>query len=102
MEIEAHQRLLSAYIRQGNVDDAKLEYEEVLKGFESRTRAGADDPFTRYYVACAHAVMGDRDRALESLEFAARLRPLFTSERAKIEVDLKSLSSESRFADLIK
>jgi serine/threonine protein kinase/tetratricopeptide (TPR) repeat protein len=92
MEIEAHQRLLSAYIRQGNADDAKLEYEEVLKGFESRTRAGADDPFTRYYVACAHAVMGDRDQALESLEFAARLRPLFTRERVQIEVDLKSLS----------
>jgi serine/threonine protein kinase/tetratricopeptide (TPR) repeat protein len=102
MEIEAHQRLLSAYSRQGNADDAKLAYDEVLKGFEARTRAGADDPFTRYYVACAHAVMGDRDRALESLEVAARLRPLYTRERAKIEVDLKSLSSEPRFADLIK
>ena len=31
-------------------------------------RAGADDPFTRYYAACAYALRGEPEPALESLE----------------------------------
>jgi tetratricopeptide (TPR) repeat protein len=99
--IEIHQHLASAYLRQGNLDDARAAFEQAIKGFEQRVQAGADDPFTRYYVACAYAMMGERDRALESLERAARERPHFTIERAKLEIDFESLRADARFRALV-
>jgi len=99
--IEVNQRLASAYVRQGNLDDAQAAFKQVTKGFEQRLQMGADDPFTRYYVACAYAMMGDRDRALESLEKAVQERPHFTIERAKREIDFESLREDARFQQLI-
>jgi len=99
--IEVHQRLTSAYVRQGNLDDARATFEQVIKGFEQRLEVGADEPFTRYYVACACAMMGERERALECLEKAARMRRQFTVERAKLEVDFESLREDVRFQELL-
>jgi hypothetical protein len=62
---------------------------------------GADDPFTRYYIACLHALRGDAARALDSLERAAAKLPALTAARARRDVDLESLSAEPRFRALI-
>jgi hypothetical protein len=62
---------------------------------------GADDPFTRYYAACASALLGRTDEALAHLIKAAASRPAFTAARAAIEPDLEPLREEGRFRELL-
>ncbi len=100
--IEVNQRLVSAYARQGNREEAERAFEQVMKGFEARLQKGADEPFTRYYVACAYAMMGDKDKALECLEKAASSRRAYMVERAKREIDFESLRDDERFRKLIE
>ncbi len=100
--IEVNQRLTSAYLRVGSNEDARTAFERVIEGFEARLDAGVDDPFTRYYVACAHAMMGHTESALNYLVHTAQMRRLFTVERAKIEPDLESLRADSRFQQLVQ
>jgi serine/threonine protein kinase/tetratricopeptide (TPR) repeat protein len=99
--IEVNQKLVSAYIRQGNKEDARMVFDQLMKGFESRLAAGADDPFTRYYVACACAMMGEKDRALEHLKNAVDGRRNFNVARAKVEIDFERLRDDERFKALI-
>lgn len=99
--IEVHQKLVSAYMRQGNLEDARTAYEQVTKGFEARLALGADEPFTRYYVACASAMMGDKAAALEHLTNAIEGRRNFNAARARVEIDFVSLRDDSEFQSLI-
>jgi pentatricopeptide repeat protein len=100
--IEVNQKLVSAYVRQGNLEDARKVFAQLIKGFESRLAADADDPFTRYYVACACAMMGEKDRALEHLKKAIGGRRNFNIARAKVEIDFESLRDDERFKALIR
>jgi serine/threonine protein kinase/tetratricopeptide (TPR) repeat protein len=102
MLIEVNQRLTSAYLRQGNEDDARGAFARMLMGFETRIEAGMDDPFTRYYVACGHTMMGNVESAIRCLDRAAEMRPVFTIARAEVEPDLEALHSDQRFQRLIQ
>jgi non-specific serine/threonine protein kinase len=99
--IEVYQKLASAYVRQGSMDDAREAFEHVTEGFEARLARGADDPFTRYYVACGYAMMGDKKRALEHLRKAIEGRRNFNAARARIEIDFESLRDNPKFQELI-
>jgi len=99
--IEVHQKLVSAYIRQGNLEDARAAYEQVTKGFAARLAMGADEPFTRYYVACAAAMMGDKEAALEHLTKAIEGRRNFNTARARVEIDFESLRDDPAFQALL-
>jgi non-specific serine/threonine protein kinase len=99
--IEVHQKLTSAYVRQGNLDDARKAFAQVTKGFQTRLEAGADDPFTRYYIACAHAMMGDKKGAIDHLEKAVEGRPAFNVARARLEIDFENLRGDRRFQKMI-
>lgn len=99
--IEVHQKLVSAYTRQGNLEDARAAYEQVCKGFAARLAIGADEPFTRYYVACASAMMGDKEKALEHLRVAVEGRRNFNAARAKVEIDFESLRDDPQFQRLL-
>ena len=88
--IEVQQKLASAYVRQDNLEDARTSYEAVLSGHERLLAAGSDEPFTRYYVACAAAVMGDAELALTELTEAIRMRRHFIISRARVEPDFES------------
>jgi len=101
MLIEVYQKLTSAYVRQGNMDDAREAFGHVTQGFEGRLANGADDPFTRYYVACAHAMMGDRLRALDHLRVAIEGRRNFNGARARVEIDFESLRDDPGFQELV-
>ena len=95
--LELNVKIGAVYLRQGRQEDAERHFGRALKSFDSRVANGADDPFTRYYIACLHALRGDRDRALDSLERVAKSLPKLTAARARVDVDLASLREEPRF-----
>ncbi|MFL5639260.1 MAG: protein kinase domain-containing protein [Gemmatimonadaceae bacterium] len=99
--LELNVKIGAVYLRQGRAEDAERHFGRALKSFESRVANGADDPFTRYYIACLHALRGDRDRALDSLERVAKSLPQLTAARARVDLDLESLRQEPRFRALI-
>ena len=69
--LELNVKIGAAYLRQGRAEDAERHFGRALKSFDSRVASGADDPFTRYYIACLYALRGDATAALESLERVA-------------------------------
>jgi tetratricopeptide (TPR) repeat protein len=99
--IEVHQRLGEAHSRLGDPAASRAALDLSIEAFERRLRTGADDPFTRYYAACAYALRGDVAPALDSLERAIEGQRRFNVARARIEPALESLRSEPRFRALV-
>lgn len=99
--IEARQKLASAYKRKGELELARAAYDAMLASFNARLAQGADDPFTRFYVACGCAVMGDTEQALQHLAKAIEGRRQFNIARALVEPDLESLRQDSQFQSLL-
>jgi serine/threonine protein kinase/tetratricopeptide (TPR) repeat protein len=100
--IEVYQKLTSAYARQGSMDDARETFGHVTTGFAERLAKGADDPFTRYYLACAHAMMGDKAGAIGHLRKAIEGRRAFNAARSRVEIDFESLRDDPEFQELVK
>jgi tetratricopeptide (TPR) repeat protein/predicted Ser/Thr protein kinase len=99
--IEVTQKLGAAWLRKGSAADADRYFDLSLKGFKGRVAKGADDPFTRYYIACLYALRGDAEKALDSLERSfASLGPI-NRVRAPIDPDLESLRGNPRFQALL-
>jgi tetratricopeptide (TPR) repeat protein len=89
--IELYQKLGAARLRQGRPDDAARYFDLAIRAFDSRVGKGADDPFTRYYMACLYALRGDRDRAIDYLHRSfVHLRALNTF-RVSVDPDLESV-----------
>ena len=99
--IELHQRLGEARLRLGEAQAGRLDLDLAIEAFDRRLRNGADDPMTRYYVACAYALRGEVDAALASLEKAADKRLRLTVARGRIEPALETLHGEPRFEALL-
>jgi tetratricopeptide (TPR) repeat protein len=99
--IELHQRLGESRLALGEESAARLDLDLALEAFERRLRNGADDPMTRYYAACAHALRGDIEEALVCLEKAAERRLRLTVARGRIETSLSSLHAHDRFQALV-
>lgn len=99
-QIELNVKIGAAYHRLNRPEDAERHFHRALKAFDARVARGADDPFTRYYIACLHALRGDRDPALDSLERVARLLPALTAARIVRDRDLDSLRDDERFIAL--
>jgi tetratricopeptide (TPR) repeat protein len=99
--VELNVRLGSAHLALGQTRKAHGLLDVAIEGFDRRVRLGADEPFTRYYAAAAHALKGDIDAALVFLERAAAERRAFTLERARIEPEFASLRSDPRFLRLL-
>jgi len=99
--IELHQRIGAAHLRMGHAAEAHAAFEVAVKGFDERLRLGADEPFTRFYVAGVHALRGEPEQALAGLARAAKMRRRFTVERARIEPEFDSLRADRRFQDIL-
>jgi tetratricopeptide (TPR) repeat protein/predicted Ser/Thr protein kinase len=99
--VEIQERIGSSRLRLGLTEAATDALRTALDAFGRRLRMGADDPFTRYYAACACALLGQPDEALAHLAKAAASRPAFTAARAVIEPDLEVLRENPRFRELL-
>jgi TolB-like protein/Tfp pilus assembly protein PilF len=99
--IELHTRIGDVRIRAGDASGGRAALDLAIDAFEKRLHTGADDPFTRYYAACAYALRGEPEPALDSLEKAAAARRRFTLARSRVEPALESLRKEERFRTLL-
>ena len=94
--IELNIKMGAAYHRQNRPAEAKRHFERARKMFDSLLARGADDPYTRYYVACMYALTGEHERALDSLERVAARLPALTAARIRRDPDIESLRSDPR------
>jgi serine/threonine-protein kinase len=99
--IELHQRIGEARIRRVDSASGRTALDLAVEAFERRVRSGADDPSTRYYAACAYALRGDTDAALESLEKVISSRRRFNAARARVDPALENLRGDERFRVLV-
>jgi TolB-like protein/Tfp pilus assembly protein PilF len=98
--VELNMRLGAASLALGRTRKAQTVLAVAVDAFDQRVRLGADDPFTRYYAAGAHALAGDADTALAFLERAAADLRAFTLARARIEPEFEGLRKDQRFRRL--
>ncbi|MBI1763825.1 MAG: protein kinase [Acidobacteria bacterium] len=101
-QIEVQQKLAAVYVRLGELTKAREAFESMLTAFQARLQQGLDDPFTRYYIACGCAMLGETELALEHLQKAIEGRRTFNTARARIEADFESLRAEPRFQALLQ
>jgi hypothetical protein len=73
------------------------EYAEVKRRLEPVVEANPQSAGSVYNLACAEAMLGDRDAALEHLARAVELHPPF-AESAREDDDLASIRDDPRFA----
>ncbi|MFP5380229.1 MAG: tetratricopeptide repeat protein, partial [Vicinamibacteria bacterium] len=75
--VELHQKLSAAFTRAGQHEEAAAHADRAARLFDARLSAGADDAFTRYYMAALHALRGDAEQAVGHLRRPlAELGPL--------------------------
>lgn len=98
--IELDQKLGAAYLRQGMTEAAQRHFKRAIKKFEERQAKGADDPFTKYYAACVHALQGEADRAIKLLGETLKELRAFNTVRAANDPDFDSLRDDPRFKEL--
>jgi serine/threonine-protein kinase len=99
--IELHERIGEARLRLGETAAAHAALDLALEAYERRLRSGVDDAMSPYYVACAHALRGERELALERLERAAQRRPRLTAARAALEPAFEPLRDDVRFRAVV-
>lgn len=98
--IEVEQKLGAAHFRKGDSAGAETHNRLALDAFSSRLAAGADDPFTRYYVATLFAIRGDAAAARRHLDRPlAELGPL-TRWRVGHDPDFEAVRRHAAFADV--
>ncbi|CAN5841619.1 hypothetical protein BH18ACI5_BH18ACI5_24260 [soil metagenome] len=100
-QIELNMKIGSVYFRQGKTDEASRHFNRALKAFDARVARGADDPFTRYYIAALLAMRGERDKAIDSLRHVAEKFPALTAARAQRDPDLALLRDDPAFQQLL-
>jgi len=90
--IEIRYRIGSALLAAGQRDRGLPELSAAVASQEERVRLGADDPFTRYYSACARALLGDAEGAAADLERAIEKRRAYVLRRLRSEPDLATVA----------
>jgi adenylate cyclase len=98
--IELQQRMGEAHLRLGEPAEGRAALDLAIEALDRRLRGATDDAMSPYYGACAHALLGETERALDCLERAAARRPRLTAARAAIEPALEPLRDEPRFRAL--
>ncbi len=95
--IEVTQKLGAAWLRKGDKETAARYFASAARDFDARVANGADDPYTRYYMADLEALRGNVDRAAEHLERSFAALPALTRVRAAADPDLELVRVEFQF-----
>ena len=95
--IEITMKIGAAYHRMGKAEEAARFFDRAFKAFDARVAKGADDPYTRYYIACLLALRHDEEKALDMLERVYATLPALTAARARRDPDLDNLRGRPRF-----
>jgi tetratricopeptide (TPR) repeat protein len=99
--IEVDQKMGAAYLRKDMKVAAERHFKRAIKKFEERLAKGADDPFTKYYIAALYAQEGDTDRGFKYFEETLPHIREFNLVRAKTDPDLENLRNDERFRQLL-
>jgi serine/threonine protein kinase/Tfp pilus assembly protein PilF len=99
--IELHQKLAAAYRRKGDLANAESHEREAIERFDARLAAGADEPFSRYYLATLHALRGEAEPARAHLELPLKEVAAFTRWRLARDTDFDAVKDHPLFRDLI-
>ena len=99
--VELNQKLGAAYRRKGDVAVAETHEREAITRFDARLAAGADEPFTRYYIATLFALRGDAEKAREHLELPLKELGAFTRWRLPRDPDFDPVKGHPLFSTLV-
>ncbi len=98
--IELYQKLAAAYRRKGEAETAQRYFDLAVGTFDKRLAMGADDPFTRYYMASLHALWDEAEQARRHLDLPLEKLPVFTRWRVPRDPDFDSVRASPLFAEL--
>jgi len=101
LQLEILQKQAAAWWRKGDREASDHAFTEMMKAFRARQSSGADDPFTKYYVASLCALRGDAAAALRYLEECIASRPALTRVRARLDPDFEPLAGDPAFRALV-
>ena len=100
--IELDQKIGATYLRKGETKLAESHFQSALNRYEERRVKGADDPFTKYYIALVYALRDDAETATKLLaETFQGLRAL-NLVRARTDPDFDSIREDARFKELVE
>ena len=100
--IDLDYKIGATHLRLGHAEEAERHFASAVKAFDRRVARGADDPFTRYYMATLWALRGDVDRATRYLEDSCRHLPALNRARARVDPDFDPIRADHRFVALLE
>jgi TolB-like protein/Tfp pilus assembly protein PilF/predicted Ser/Thr protein kinase len=95
--IELCLKLAAAYSRLDDRASADAFFTRAERTFNHRLASGADDPFTRYYVAAGFALRAEADAAWKHLQSPLAELPAFTQWRLPRDPDFDPVRADGRF-----
>lgn len=95
--IEVQQKLSAAWWRKGDREKADHFFTRAVQGFNARVARGADDPFTKYYIASLHALREDVDAAVRLLADSMQALPALNRRRAILDPDFDPIRGNREF-----
>jgi hypothetical protein len=76
-------------------------HREAIAAYERALELGVKNPAARFNLACAHAKVGDREKALSTLEALVAETGFDDAELLEKDADLAALRGERRFAAVV-
>jgi serine/threonine protein kinase/TolB-like protein/Tfp pilus assembly protein PilF len=99
--IEVQQKLSAAWWRKGDREKADQFFKGAMEGFNARVARGADDPFTKYYIASLHALRDDVGTAVKLLGESMQALPALNRRRAVLDPDFDPIRGLREFIALM-
>jgi serine/threonine protein kinase/Flp pilus assembly protein TadD len=99
--IELSQKLGAACLKKGDREQADRYFKSAVKHFEERMARGADDPSTKYYIACLYSLTGDADRAVKYFEETLSQLRALNVLRSRTDPDLENMRNHPRYREIV-
>ena len=100
--IDLDYKIGAVHFRGGRHDDAERHFSKAVKAFERRLARGAEDPFTKYYIATLWSMRGDADQATRYLEESCRHLSAINRACVRVDPDFDPVRGDQRFVALVE